>query len=152
MSYRALADAVGLSQGETHNAVRRLAAARLVRPDTRAVHVGGLLEFLVGGVPYAVPATPGPEARGVPTAHAAPPLAREFPGAEPLVWAAVNGDRRGVTIEPLYAGAAVTVLRNLPLYALLTLVDALRVDRARERQRAKVLLHEQLASASTARA
>jgi len=148
MPYRALAEAVGLSQGETHNVVKRLAAARLARPDTRAVHLGGLLEFLVGGVPYAFPVEPGPETRGVPTAHTAPPLAAEFPDADPVVWPAVEGDRRGAAVEPLYAGAPATALRNPPLYALLTLVDALRVGRARERQRARVLLQESLAAAA----
>lgn len=146
MPYRALAEAVGLSQGETHNAVRRLAAARLVRPDTRAVHRGGLLEFLAGGVPYVFPAEPGPETRGVPTAHSAPPLAAEFPDADAVVWPAVGGERRGAGLEPLYAGAPATAQKNPPLYMLLTLVDVLRVGRARERQRARVLLHEGLTS------
>lgn len=148
MPYRALADAVGLSQGETHNVVKRLAAARLVRPDTRAVHLGALLEFLLGGVPYAFPAELGAETRGVPTAHAAPPLAAEFPNAESVVWPAVHGDRRGAAVEPLYAAAPATVRSNPPLYELLTLVDALRVGRARERQRAKALLHDRLTTAA----
>jgi predicted transcriptional regulator len=148
MPYRALAEKVGLSQGETHNAVKRLAAARLVRSDTRAVHLGALLEFLAGGVPYVFPAEPGPEARGVATAHAASPLVAEFPDADPVVWPAVDGDRRGAAVEPLYAGAPATVRRNPPLYELLTLVDALRVGRVRERQRARVLLQERLTAAA----
>lgn len=146
MSYRALAEAVGVSQGETHNAVKRLAAARLVRPDTRAVHVGALLEFLAGGVPYAFAAAPGAETRGVPTAHAAPPLAADFPDADSVVWPALDGEHRGAAVAPLYAGAPATARRNPPLYELLTLVDALRVGRARERQRARQLLQHRLTS------
>ena len=61
-----------------------------------------------------------------------------------MVWPAVEGDRRGAAVEPLYAGAPATVGRNPPLYAFLTLVDALRIGRTRERQRARVLLHERL--------
>jgi hypothetical protein len=148
MPYRALAQAVGVSQGEAHNGVKRLAAARLVRPDTRAVYLGALLEFLPGGVPYVFPAEPGPETRGVPTAHAAPPLAAEFPDAEPVVWPAVDGDRRGAAVEPLYAAAPATARSNPPLYELLTLVDALRVGRARERQRARALLQDRLTAAA----
>lgn len=147
LSYRALAEAVGLSQGEAHNVVRRLAAARLVRADTRAAHLGALLEFLSGGVPYVFPAEPGRETRGVPTAHAAPPLAAEFPAADAVVWPAVDGDRRGAAVEPLYAGAPATARRNSPLYELLALVDTLRIGRARERGRAKVLLQERLTAA-----
>ena len=37
LAFKDLAQSVGLSQGEAHNAVMRLAAARLVRPDTRTV-------------------------------------------------------------------------------------------------------------------
>lgn len=146
--YRALAEAVGISQGEAHNAVKRLTMARLVRPDTRVVRVNGLLEFLLSGVPYVFPAAPGIETRGVPTAHAAPPLDAEFPGAAPVVWPAVNGEHRGAAVEPLYAGAPATAVRNRPLYQLLTLVDAMRIGRARERQRAKVLLEKALLAAS----
>jgi hypothetical protein len=148
MPYRALAAAVGLSQGEAHNVVKRLAAARLVRPDTRTVHLGALLEFLPGGVPYVFPAEPGPETRGVPTAHAAPPLASEFADSEPVVWPAVDGDRRGAAVQPLYAAAPATARSNPPLYELLTLVDALRVGRARERQRARALLQDRLTAAA----
>jgi hypothetical protein len=133
MFYRALAGTVGLSQGATHNVVKRLAAARLVRPDTRAVHLGALLEFVVGGVPDAFAAELGPETRGVATAHAGPPLVAEFSDAAPVVWPALDGSHRGATVEPLYGGAPSTMHRNPPLYELLTLVDALRVGRVRER-------------------
>ena len=151
LPYRALAEAVGLSQGETHNAVKRLAASRLIRADTRGTYAGALLEFLVAGVPYAFPAALGPEARGVPTSHAAPPLAAEFSDAEPVVWPAVDGDRRGAAVEPLYAAAPATRRRNPRLYELLTLVDALRVGRTRERQRAKALIQERLGAPSRER-
>lgn len=142
--YRSIAAQVGLSQGETHNAVKRLAKARLVRPDTRVAHLGRLLEFLVGGVPYAFPAEIGAEARGVATAHAAPLLANEFPDADPVVWPDLDGRQRGAAIEPLYAAAPATARNNPELYHLLTLVDALRMGQARERARAKALLHERL--------
>jgi len=146
LSYRALAHAVGLSQGEVHNAVKRLAAARLIRPDTRAAHRGALLEFLTGGVPYVFPAELGPETRGVPTAHAGPPLAADFPDADSVVWPAADGARRGAAVAPLYAAAPSTFRSNMELYELLTLVDALRIGRARERQRAKSLLQERLST------
>jgi len=109
-----------------------------------------LLEFLTSGVPYAFPAEPGAESRGVPTAFAGPPLAGDLPEASPLVWPAIDGDRRGATIEPLYAAAPATAEGNPALYDLLTLVDAVRVGRARERQRARVLLEERLMATESA--
>lgn len=144
LPYGALAETVGLSQGEAHNSVKRLAFSRLVRPDTRAVHRGALLEFLIAGVPYAFPAEPGADTRGVPTAHAGPSLASEFPDADPVVWPSVDGQHRGAAVEPLYPGATGTLNHNPELYDLLTLVDALRIGRTRERLRARGLLRDRL--------
>lgn len=80
----------------------------------------------------------------MPTAHAGPPLAADFPDAAPVVWPSVDGQHRGAAIEPLYAGAPGTLRHNPELYDLLTLVDALRIGRARERLRARGLLQDQL--------
>jgi len=99
--YRALAEAVGVSHGEAHNAVQRLQAARLLRAGSRSVKGEALLEFLFGGVPYAFAATPGAEVRGVPTAHTAPPLSIEFDSADAYVWPSAKGLIRGAALEPL---------------------------------------------------
>ncbi len=144
-AYRRLAESAGLSQGEVHNAVKRLAQARLVAAGTRTVNRRALLEFLSAGVPYAFAEVPGPETRGVPTAHAAPPLAEEFSDAPAYVWPHVKGKMRGQSIAPLYAAATATVDHNPALYELLALVDAVRVGRARERQRAIQILKTRLA-------
>lgn len=142
--YRELAAAVGISHGEAHNAVRRLQAARLLRAGSRVVKTEALLDFLLGGVPYVFAATPGAEVRGVPTAHAAPPLAADFAAADAYVWPSAEGQVRGASLEPLYAGAVHTATTNPALYELLALVDALRAGRARERQRARDHLRQRL--------
>lgn len=142
--YRGLAAAVGLSQGEAHNAVKRLVASRLVRSDGRSVNAAALLEFLAGGVPYVFPAEPGPDSRGIPTAHAAPPFAGYLGQSQSVVWPSADGHVRGAAVEPLYVSAPETARRNPQLYELLSIVDALRIGRARERQHAKALLHERL--------
>ena len=143
-TYRRLAESAGLSQGEVHNAVKRLTQARLVAAGTRTVNRRALLEFLSAGVPYAFAEVPGPETRGVPTAHAAPPLVVEFSDAPAFVWPHVQGTVRGQAIKPLYPAATATVAHNSALYELLALVDALRVGRARERQRALQILTARL--------
>jgi len=43
-----------------------------------------LLEYLLGGVPFGFAATPGAEARGMPSARAVPPLAADFPPLTPM--------------------------------------------------------------------
>jgi DNA-binding Lrp family transcriptional regulator len=144
MTYAALAAAIGLSKGEVHNAVKRLTAARLLSVDTRKPNRQALLDFIVGGVPYAFAVEPGPPTRGVPTAHSAPTLAAEILESDAVVWPSVEGESRGASIDPLYPGAPATARLNPELYNLLTLVDALRIGRARERQLAKALLHDRL--------
>ena len=139
-----LATAVGISLGEAHNAVRRLRAARLLRPDARRVMVPSLLDFLVHGVPYAFPGVLGAEARGVPTAWSAPPLAGDFRDAEPVVWPSASGRLRGQSLTPLYGGAPGVAKGRPDLYELLALVDALRIGRARERARASAQLRARL--------
>jgi hypothetical protein len=146
LPYRELAAATGVSLGEVHNAVRRLEAARLARAGTRTAAAATLLEFLVHGVPHAFPGIVGAETRGVPTAHAAPPLAARMAPADPLVWPDPHGRVRGLALTPLYAGAPSRAAENPPLYELLALVDALRVGRARERRLAQDVLRERLLS------
>lgn len=151
LPYQAIADAVGVSRGEAHNVVKRLTAARLVRVDERKVNVGALLEFITSGVPYAFPASPGANTRGIPTAYAAPPLADAIATDDMVVWPSAEGTVRGASVDPLYPGAPATARQNPALYELLTLVDALRIGRARERQRARTLLQERLTTAASRR-
>ncbi len=144
--YAVLAMATGLSQGEVHNAVKRLRGARLVLADAQQVHRAALLEFLGSGVAYAFPAEAGAESRGVPTAYSAGELAAEFGASNPLVWPSITGSVRGASVVPLYAAAPTTATQNPALYELLALVDAVRLGRARERTRAKQLLRERIMS------
>lgn len=58
----------------------------------------------------------------------------------PLVWPDPDGDVRGLTLEPLHKAAPKAARRDPRLYELLTLIDALRVGRARERQLAEKAL------------
>jgi hypothetical protein len=106
-----------------------------------------LADFLVHGVPYAFPGELGAESRGVPTAHAGPSLAREFKG-DPIVWSSVDGRVRGQSLVPLYPAAPRLAGRVPDLYELLTLVDVIRVGRARERSRAAALLRAKLVPAA----
>lgn len=141
-----LAEGVGISLGEAHNAVRRLRAARLLRPDERRPAARALLDFVVSGVPYVFPGVLGPDARGVPTAWSAPPLAEAFRGADAVVWPSGAGTMRGQSLTPLYPGAPALARARPDLYELLALVDALRIGRARERGLATAQLRKRLSA------
>jgi hypothetical protein len=138
-SYASLGQSLGLSASEVHAAVRRLVAARLLGPDGRHVRREALRTFLVHGVPFAFPARPMEVTRGMPTAWAAPALAKKFSPSDqiPPVWPDPVGRVQGAAVQPLYASAPAAARRDPALYDLLALVDALRIGRARERKLAE---------------
>lgn len=74
--------------------------------------------------------------RGLPTAHAAPPLRDQFAASDepPPVWADPEGTVRGQELEPLYRSVPKAARADKELYELLALVDAVRSGRARERE------------------
>ena len=153
LTYANLASELGISASEVHAAVKRAETARLLtqakggpRPDRRAV-----LEFVLHGLRYAFPAVRGALTRGVPTSYAAPPLNSQIvqPDEPPPVWPYARGSMRGYELSPLYAKAPEAALRDPKLYELLTLIDALRDGRARERQIAEKELGARLATAKS---
>ena len=144
--FRELARLVGQSLGEAHNATKRLEISRLYLSHRREVNKPAAIEFLVSGVPYVFPGELGPETRGVPTAHSGPVLKEIVPSPNVIVWPSVHGGARGLALIPLCAAAPETVDSNPPLYRWLTIVDALRVGRARERSLARRALEAELGS------
>lgn len=133
-----VASDLGISPSQVHASLKRLERSRLIdaqggQPLPRAVE-----EFLIHAVKYAFPAQRGETTRGMPTAHAAPPLkAQIVQGDLPPVWPDSEGDVRGVTLEPLHKTAPRAARKDRTLYELLALVDALRDGRVRERRLAE---------------
>lgn len=143
-SYGWLAHELGMSPSEVHAAVRRATHAGLLRPE-REPNFGALIEFIVHGVKYAFPPQRGSITRGMPTAHAAPPLDREIASDDvPPVWPDPEGAVRGEGFEPLYRSVPKAAAADASLYELLALVDALRGGRARERKLAEKHLVKRL--------
>jgi hypothetical protein len=130
-----LARAVGMSASEVHAAVRRAARSGLVDAESRAVQKAAMREFLVHGLRYVFPAEWRGVTRGVPTSHAAPPLAAQFAQSDlPPVWPDPEGTARGEGLAPLYKSVPRAALQDPRLYEWLALVDAVRAGRARERR------------------
>jgi hypothetical protein len=138
LTYPRLAEALDLSLSEAHGAVKRATAAGLLLAN-RTPNRPALIEFVIHGVRYAYPAVRGGMTRGVPTAHAAPPLVNLIVGDNepPPVWPDPKGEARGAAFSPLYPGAANASRTDPKLYECLSLIDALRGGRARERNLAK---------------
>jgi hypothetical protein len=143
-NYRDLAENVGLSLSAAHNSVRRIELARLYSKFSHGVHMQGLLEFLTKGVPYVFPGEIGPEVQGIPTAYSAPPLDEHISFGSHVVWPSKDGTIRGQSLPPLCKAAPNFPRTNPDLYKLLTLIDALRIGRARDRSIAAGLLEQEL--------
>lgn len=139
-TYAEMGARLHLSPSTVHQSVRRLQAAGLLRPGTRQPNRAALREFVTHGLRYAFPPVLGPPARGVPTAHSGPPLEEQFDATEAMVWPHPGGAVRGTSIAPLYPGATVLPGCAPEVYRLLTLVDAIRAGRARERNTAVAAL------------
>jgi hypothetical protein len=148
-SYSWLAEDLGMSPSQLHTAVQRALAAQLAvkKEDVITPHIRNLEEFIVHGLRYAFVAEIGRPSRGIPTSYAAPPLNKHFPeSAEPPpVWPDAEGTVRGVAFSPLYKLAPQAARSDPALYELLTLVDAIRGGRARERSLAIKELGQRLA-------
>lgn len=145
-SYAALGGDLGMSASEVHAAVRRLGQARLLDPETKHVRREALRDFLVHGLPYVFPVSAKEITRGVPTAWAAPAMAGHVSAPDQMkpVWPDPDGKVQGVSVQPLYSSVPGAARKDPELYDLLSLVDALRLGRARERKFAEDELSERL--------
>jgi len=143
-TYSALAGRVHLSPSRVHAGVQRAIDAELLDSERR-VRSLTLLDFLFHGVRHAFFTKRGAITRGMPTAHAAPPLAALISDSGPTpVWPDPEGSARGESIEPLHPAVPCSAKEQPPLYELLALVDALRIGRARERKLAMEQLEQRL--------
>lgn len=136
-----LAANLGLSSSQIHASLKRLEKSRLIAApaDGGSPLVHAVEEFLLYGLKYAFPAQRGEITRGIPTAHAAPPLNQHFAAAGdlPPVWPDAEGEVRGTGLDPLHKMVPVAIRKDPPLYEFLALIDAIRDGRARERQLAE---------------
>lgn len=143
-TYAGLSKDLGLSTSEVHAGLKRAAAAGLFNAYNRTVNRKALREFLLHGLKYVFLVERDGFTRGIPTAHAAPPLVNMLaPSADPPpVWPHPLGHVRGEGFRPLYKCAPDAALKDKSLYEVLALVDAIRGGRARERQLAESILAE----------
>jgi len=140
-SFNKLAYELGMSPSEVHAAAKRAVSARLAIKENDKVkpNIRNLSEFLLHGIQYVfVPERSGMN-RGMPTAHAAEPMASYIvsDNEPPPVWPHEEGSVRGESFSPLYKSAPFAAQNDQKLYQLLVLVDAIRGGRARESEFAR---------------
>jgi len=147
---RALALETGISKSQVSLALQRCLQVGLIRKDRRTnvprANGRALLNFIVHGVRYVFPAKPGEITRGIATTFAAPVLEGKLysSGELLMVWPDARGNSKGQAVEPLFKSAPYAVRRDPELYAMLALVDAIRLGHPRENKLAAERLAEYL--------
>ncbi|MFY0607958.1 MAG: hypothetical protein JXR10_14665 [Cyclobacteriaceae bacterium] len=141
---KALSHELEISASEVSESLNRSSIAGLLFQNKKQVMRQGLMDFLQYGLCYVYPQQPGALVRGIPTAHAAPPLSQEIMSDTPYVWPHHEGNLRGQAIEPLYPSVPAACLKDLAFYEVMALCDALRVGRARERNIAVEVLKKRI--------
>lgn len=137
-----------LSPSQINSAFKRLVAMKLVTPYQPPKKPLPILqacaEFFIHGLKYVFPAKLAELTRGIPTSYAAPSFKGSITlGEDPIpVWPYGNGTEKGVALLPLYPSVPESIIKYAdPLfYDILTLLDAIRSGRAREKQIAEKIL------------
>jgi hypothetical protein len=146
-TYADLASELFMSLSEVHTSMKRARTCGLMlRTGEQAAAQYALDEFLAHGVQYVFPPVNGMLTRGIPTALAGPPLSKYFSSADglPQVWPSPEGTSQGISLLPLYPSVPSACTVDSKLYSILTLVDALRGGKAREREIAAKLMRDYL--------
>lgn len=144
-TYAQLSADLAISASEVHASVRRCQMARLMinSPSDGMTPIRtALREFVLHGVKYAFPAVTGSVIRGMPTAYAGPALRSALVQSDesPPVWPYPSGIAKGPTLYPLHPNVPIASERDPKLYEVLTLVDAIRIGAARERELAASMI------------
>ncbi|AFY69327.1 hypothetical protein Pse7367_1029 [Thalassoporum mexicanum PCC 7367] len=144
-TYSELADELYMSSSVVHASTKRCIDSGLYDMYYNRVMRRPLYEVIVYGVKYIFYTQPGKIVRGIPTAHSAEPLkSKILDDSNKYVWASPDGWERGQEIKPLYKSVPKAVKKDPELYALLSLVDAIRVGKRREYQFAVEELKQRL--------
>lgn len=149
-SVRALALETGISKSQISLSLQRCFDVGLAIRDRKQgvprANAKGLFEFIAYGLRYVFPASLGPVTRGIATSLGAPVLEGLLMSAGELVpvWADAKGDTKGQAVEPLFASVTYAIRRDDELYALLALVDAIRLGQPRERNLAIKMIRQRL--------
>lgn len=149
-SLRSLESSTGISKSQVSLGLKRSQEVGLLIHERSTqlprVNKKRLQELLFFGLRYFCPAHKKGLVRGIATAFAAPVLNQKLMSAGDSlpVWPDAKGNTQGIEVEPLFKTVPFAVKRDPELYALLALVDAIRMGQPRERKLAQDLLAKHL--------
>ncbi|ARZ00281.1 helix-turn-helix domain-containing protein [Yersinia ruckeri] len=149
-SVRALAAETGISKSQVSLSLQDMISVGLVKRDRKLgvprTNVKALFELIIYGLRYIFPTRSGELTRGIATSIGAPVLQGKLMGAGDVipVWPDAKGNTKGQSVEPLFKTATYAVRRDPEMYALLALIDAVRIGQPRERNLASGMLMKQM--------
>lgn len=139
-----LAYSLKISSSEISESLNRSAIAGLVSANKKSLMKTAFYEFIIYGLRYVFPQRPGALTGGIATAHSALPMKKFIISDEPYVWACSEGDLRGQMLIPLHPNVPNACLKNPGLYEILSLIDVMRIGKAREMEIAMNELKERI--------
>lgn len=139
-----LAHSLSISPGEVSESLKRSAYSGLISADKKRVASSAYLDLVTHGLRYVFPVKAGAMTRGKLTAYSAMPLSKLIMTDQKIVWPYAKGEDLGFGIEPLYKGVPQASEDDSTFYELMSLVETLRIGKARERQLAEKLLKDYL--------
>ncbi len=142
--FKDLANALYISNSEISESLERSLYANLIDFEKRHVNRGNFIDFLIHGMKYVFPASPGILTRGIPTAHSHSFMKEFISSNQDYVWPSATGTIIGQAIEPFYPKQIDAIENDEQLYQLLALLDVMRVGRLREVAIAEKALKEKL--------
>ncbi len=145
-SYQSLAKDLFISPSGIYEAILRAAESKLIDSTKKKPRIAAVEEFLIHGAKYVFPPSRGGITRGMPTGYAAPPLDSEIVQTTeyPPVWPYARGGVRGYEFTPLHESVPQAAEKDIKLYELLALMDAIRGGKAREATLAAKMLRDRL--------
>ena len=133
-----LAASLYLSQSEVSKSLARMVYSGLIDEGKKEPSRGALFDLIATSVQFIFPIKPGQVLKGIPTGHSCAPLKSKIVSSQDYVWAHAEGQMRGESIEPLYKNLPKAAIKDEALYELLSLIDTMRVGKAREKKIALV--------------
>jgi hypothetical protein len=147
-TYARLAQELFLTASQVFEGARRCELAGLIarQDDQPVARIRELTDFVLHGVRFAFPAALGEISQGMPTASGGPYLSTLLVASAegPPVWPYPAGQERGPAVTPFYPALPRAAQKDAELYNVLTLVDAVRIGGARDRELATEQLRMRL--------
>jgi hypothetical protein len=133
----------GISKTQISESLRRCIDIGLAKKDRQfgvpRANKKALFEFILSGIKYVFPAKLGEVTRGIGTSFAAPILQGDIISSGELipVWPDARGTNKGQAVEPLFKSVTLAIRKDPDMYAMLALIDSIRLGNAREANLAK---------------